>query len=123
MPQSERRRILNDCFFKLTNKLKKVLTYGFTDYYHKDFWCDGHPNICRACIGFRCFLTHNHMPMALEIITNRGTYIWRAEKARNHKEYYEWLQGILTRRIKERYDKIRKKQSNEGVNEVVTCER
>jgi len=58
----------------------------------------------------------------LEIITVRGTFIWALENAWNLPETYAWLQGILSRRIKERYDKIRKKSSNESIDEVVACE-
>lgn len=121
MPQSERRKVAAECFFKLTQRLKKVLTHGFGKRFLKEFWCDGHPWLCVPCVRLRYGLIYGSLPFALEILSVRGSFIWTTRDAWYRPETFLWLQGILSRRIKERYDKIRKKSSYESVDEVVTC--
>ena len=111
MPQSERRkrRIVANCFFRLTQLLKNVLTgvvwkrFGVVTT-QKNFFCDGHPWLCVSCIRLRYGLIYGKLPFALEIICARGSFIWwESDRVWNRPETYKWLEGILTRRIKERY--------------------
>jgi len=89
---------LQHLFFILTQKLKGILTPC-----GHDFWCDGHPWLCVACIRLRYGVIYNSLPFALEIVTHRGNFIWAQDEAKDLPEYWLWIEGILRRSIKQKY--------------------
>lgn len=119
-------KVLAECFFRLTGLLKDLLTnqwllrHGISTV-KKCFICDGHPWLCVACHRLRYGLRYGRLPFALEIITRAGTHIWRTDAAPQSTIYWDWLNGILNRRIKQRYAAVRARANNETDTEVVNC--